>query len=40
MEDIIKILASPEESDLLLKGVYETIENEAKEKTMDFSACY
>ena len=40
MEAIIKILASPEESDLLLKGVCETIENEAKEKTMDFSACY
>ena len=31
MEDIIKILKSLEECDLLLKGVTETVQNEAKE---------
>ena len=30
MEDIMKIVKSPEESSLLLKGVSETIQNEAK----------
>ena len=30
MEDIIKIVKSLEDSDLLLKGVSETIETEAK----------
>ena len=32
MEEIIKIVKSLEDSELLLKGVSETIENEAKEK--------
>ena len=31
MKDIMKILKSPEDSGLLLKGVGETIQNEAKE---------
>ena len=32
MEDIIKIVKSLEDSGLLLKGVSETIQNEAKEQ--------
>ena len=32
MEDIIKIVKSLEDSGLLLKGVSETIQDEAKEK--------
>ena len=32
MKDIIKIVKSIEDSDLLLKGVCETIQNEAKEQ--------
>ena len=32
MEDIIKIVKSLEESGLLLKGVSETVQNEAKEQ--------
>ena len=32
MEDIIKIVKSLEDSSLLLKGVSETIQNEAKEQ--------
>ena len=32
MKEIIKIVKSLEDSELLLKGVSETIENEAKEK--------
>ena len=32
MEDIIKIVKSLEDSDLLIKGVSETIQNEAKEQ--------
>ena len=32
MKDIIKIVKSLEDSDLLLKGVCETIQNEAKEQ--------
>ena len=32
MEDIIKIVKSLEDSSLLLKGVRETIQNEAKEQ--------
>ena len=31
MENIMKIVKSPEDSGLLLKGVSETIQNEAKE---------
>ena len=37
MEDIIKIVKSLEDSGLSLKGVSETIQNEAKE---DFLECY
>ena len=33
MEDILKILKSLEDSGLLLKGVSETIKNEAKRRT-------
>ena len=36
MEDIIKIVKSPEDSGLLLKGVSETIQNEAKEQKGGF----
>ena len=32
MDDIKKIVQSPEESILLIKGVIETIENEAEER--------
>ena len=32
MEDLIKIVKSLEDSDLLLKGVTETVENEIKEQ--------
>ena len=39
MEDIMKIVKSLQYSDLLLKGVSETIQNEAKEKE-DFLVCY
>ena len=40
MEDIIKVVKSLEESGLLLKGVSETIRNEAKEKKDYFLVCY
>ena len=36
MEDIIKIVKSLEDSGLLLKGVSETIRNEAKEQKRGF----
>ena len=36
MEDIIKIVNSLEDSGLLLKGVSETIQNEAKEQKGGF----
>ena len=36
MEDIIKIVKSLEDSGLLLKGVNETIQNEAKEQKGGF----
>ena len=36
MDDIKKIVKSPEESVLLIKGVTETIENEAKERNGRF----
>ena len=36
MEDIIKILKSPEDSGLLLKGVTETVQNEVKEQRGGF----
>ena len=51
MNDIMKMIKSLEESDLLIKGVSETIKNEAKKpkktktnkqtkKTAGFSVCY
>ena len=36
MNDIMKIINSLEESTLLIKGISETIENEAKEQTRRF----
>ena len=36
MEDIIKIVKSLEDSGLLLKGVSETIQNEAKKEKRGF----
>ena len=39
MDDILKIIKSLKESGLLIKGVSKTIKNEAKEQTVDFSAC-
>ena len=40
MEDIMKIVKSLEESRALIKGISETIKNEAKEKKVDFTQCY
>ena len=40
MKDIFKIVKSLEYSGLLLKGVRETVQNEAREKKEDFLACY
>ena len=40
VEDIMKIAKLPEKSELLIKGISETIKNEAKEKKADFSQCY
>ena len=40
MEGIIKIVKSLEVSDLLLRGVSETIQNKIKEKKEDFLVCY
>ena len=36
MEDIIKTVKSPEDSGLLIKGVSETVQNEAKEQKRGF----
>ena len=36
MEDILKIVKSIEESELLIKGISETIKNEAKEQKDGF----
>ena len=36
MEDIIKIVKSFEESELLIKGISETIKNETKEQKGEF----
>ena len=36
MDDILKIVKSPEDSEVLLKGVSETIQNEAKEQRGGF----
>ena len=40
MKDITRIVKSREDSGLLLKGVSETIQNEAKEQKEDFLVCY
>ena len=40
MKDTMKILKSFEESELLIKGMIETIKNEAKEIKADFFQCY
>ena len=40
MDDIRKIVEPLEESALLMKGVSETIESEAKNEKTDFLACY
>ena len=40
IESIIKIVKSLEDSDLLLKGVTETVQNEVKNKKEDFLVCY
>ena len=40
MEDIMKIVKFIEESGLLLKGVNEKVQNEAKNKKEDFLAYY
>ena len=40
MNDFIKLTKSLQESDLSIKGVGETIKNEAKEQKEDFSECY
>ena len=40
MIDIVKIFKCLEDSGLLLKGVSETIQNEAKNKKEDFLVCY
>ena len=40
MDDISKIVKSLEDSGLLLKGVSETIQNEAKEQKGGFLICY
>ena len=36
----MKIVKSLEESGALIKGISETIKNEAKEKKVDFTQCY
>ena len=40
MRDLIKIVKSLENSGLLLKGVTESIQNEVKNKKVDFLVCY
>ena len=40
MEDTIKIVKSLENYGLLIKGVRETIQNEAKEQREDVLVCY
>ena len=40
MNDIMKIAKSVEDFGLLIKGVSETIQNQAKEKKEDFTVCY
>ena len=40
MNDILKIVKSLEDSGILLKGVSETIKDEAKEQKGGFLVCY
>ena len=40
MEDIMKVVTSLEDSNLLFKKVSQTIQNEAKDKKEDFLVCY
>ena len=42
MNDVMKIIKSSENAidNVLIKGVSKAIENEAKNKQVDFSACY
>ena len=40
MKDIMKTVKSHEDSELLSKGVSETIQNKAKGKKVDFLVCY
>ena len=40
IEDIMKIVRALEEFRLLIKGISETIKNEAKEKKENFFQCY
>ena len=40
MNDIMKIVKPLEESGALIKGVSETIRNEAKQQNADISVCY
>ena len=39
MNDIMKIVQGPEDSNILLKGVTETIKNETKEQKGGFKVC-
>ena len=40
IEDLVKIVKSLEDSDLLLKGVTETVQNQVKEQKGRFLVCY
>ena len=40
MNDIMKVIKFLEESGLMIKGVRETIKNEAKEQKGGFLVCY
>ena len=40
MNDIMKIVQALEDSNILLKGVTETIKNETKEQRSGFLVCY
>ena len=40
MNDIMKIIKSPKESGLLIKGVSKTIQNKVKEWKADLLVCY
>ena len=40
MEDLMKVVESLEESESLIKGISETIKNDAKEQKGGFFQCY